>query len=471
MIVDATSIQELREHLRGRVFLPGDEGYDDARKVFNAMIDRRPALIVRCAGVADVIAAVNFAREANMLVSVRGGGHSVAGHAVCDGGVVIDLSAMKSVRVDPRSRTARAEGGSTWSDFDHATQAFGLATTGGIVPSTGIAGLTLGGGIGYLNRKYGLACDNLLSADVVTADGQLLTASATDHEDLFWGLRGGGGNLGVVTSFEFQVHAVGPVLGGELVYPLDQAKEALRFYRDWSSEAPDEVRADATLVSTPDGPGLAVEVCYCGSVDEGETVLQPLRRFGSPAVDTIAPVPYETVQNLLTEVFQPGLRHYWKSSFFRDFSDEAIEAIVDFFASAVPPPFAAIAIEHLGGAIRRVGERDTAFSHRHAKHSFLVVRVWQDPAESDENMAWGRACYRAAEPFLENGVYVNYLGDEGEVRVRAAYGANYERLVGVKARYDPANLFRLNQNVTPVPNPDGSPRSSLTRNPLAARSP
>jgi FAD/FMN-containing dehydrogenase len=282
MIVDATSIQELREHLRGRVFLPGDEGYDDARKVFNAMIDRRPALIVRCAGVADVIAAVNFAREANMLVSVRGGGHSVVGHAVCDGGVVIDLSAMKSVRVDPRSRTARAEGGSTWSDFDHATQAFGLATTGGIVPSTGIAGLTLGGGIGYLNRKYGLACDNLLSADVVTADGQLLTASATDHEDLFWGLRGGGGNLGVVTSFEFQVHAVGPVLGGELVYPLDQAKEALRFYRDWSSEAPDEVRADATLVSTPDGPGLAVEVCYCGSVDEGETVLQPLRRFGSP---------------------------------------------------------------------------------------------------------------------------------------------------------------------------------------------
>lgn len=449
MIVDNASIRELQEHLRGQVFLPGDEGYDDARKVFNAMIDRRPALIVRCAGVADVIAAANFAREANMLVSVRGGSHNVAGHAVCDGGVVIDLSGMKSVRVDSRSRTARAEGGSTWGDFDHATQAFGLATTGGIVPSTGIAGLTLGGGIGYLNRKYGLACDNLLSADVVTADGQLLTASATENEDLFWGLRGGGGNLGVVTSFEFQVHPVGPVLGGELVYPLDQAKETLRFYRDWSTEAPDEVRADATLLSTPDGPALAVEVCYCGSVDEGEAVLQPLRRFGSPMVDTIAPVPYETVQNLLTEVFQPGLRHYWKSSFFRDFSDEAIEAIVDFFASAVPPPFAAVAIEHLGGAISRVGERDTAFSHRQANHSLLVLRMWQDPAESAENIAWGRACYDAAEPFLE-GVYANYLGDEGETRVRAAYGANYKRLVELKNRYDPTNLFRLNQNVTPV---------------------
>jgi FAD/FMN-containing dehydrogenase len=450
MIVDDASIRELREQLRGRVFLPGEEGYDDARKVFNAMIDRRPALIVRCAGVADVIAAVNFARAASMLVSVRGGGHNVAGHAVCDGGVVIDLSAMRGVRVDPRSRTARAEGGSTWGDFDHATQAFGLATTGGIVPSTGIAGLTLGGGIGYLNRKYGLACDNLLSADVVTADGQLLTASAIENEDLFWGLRGGGGNLGVVTSLEYKVHPVGPVLGGELVYPLDQAKEALRFYRDWTSKAPDEVRADPTLVSGPDGPGLAIIVCYCGAVDEGEKVLQPLRRFGSPMVDTIAPAPYGTVQNLLTQVFQPGLRHYWKSSFVREFSDEAIEAIVDSFASAVPPPFAAVAIEHLGGAISRVGEGDTAFSQRHATHSLLVLRVWQDPAESAENMAWGRACYDAAEPFLENGVYVNYLGDEGEARVRAAYGANYERLVEVKTRYDPANLFRLNQNVRPV---------------------
>ncbi|MEU7415064.1 FAD-binding oxidoreductase [Streptomyces antibioticus] len=450
MIVDDTSIQELRGRLGGRVFLPGDEGYDDGRKVFNAMIDRRPALIVRCKGVADVIAAVDFAREASLLVSVRGGGHNVAGHAVCDGGAVIDLSAMKSVRVDPRSRTARAEGGSTWGDFDHATQAFGLATTGGIVPSTGIAGLTLGGGIGYLNRKYGLACDNLLSADVVTADGEFLTASATENEDLFWGLRGGGGNLGVVTSFEYEVHDVGPVLGGELVYPLDQAEEVLRFYRGWSSEAPDEVRADATLLSGPEGPCLAIIVCYCGVVAEGEKVLQPLRQFGSPMMDAIAPVPYATVQNLLTEVFQPGLRHYWKSGFVREFSDEAIGAIVDSFATAVPPPFAAVAIEHLGGAISRVGEGDTAFSHRQATHSLLVLRVWQDPAESAENMAWGRACYDAAEPFLDNGVYVNYLGDEGEARVRAAYGASYERLVEVKTRYDPTNLFRVNQNVTPV---------------------
>ncbi|MDD9380318.1 FAD-dependent oxidoreductase [Streptomyces sp. ZAF1911] len=256
MTVDDTSIQELRGRLAGRVFLPADEGYDDGRKVFNAMIDRRPALIVRCTGVADVIAAVDFAREASLLVSVRGGGHNVAGHAVCDGGVVIDLSAMKSVRVDPRSRTARAEGGSTWGDFDHATQAFGLATTGGIVPTTGIAGLTLGGGIGYLNRKYGLACDNLLSADVVTADGEFLTASATENEDLFWGLRGGGGNLGVVTSFEYAVHDVGPVLAGELVYPLDQAEEVLRFYRGWSSEAPDEVRRMRPCCLALRGPRL-----------------------------------------------------------------------------------------------------------------------------------------------------------------------------------------------------------------------
>lgn len=449
MLTEADA-QEFQSRLRGELIQRDDWGYDEARTVFNAMVDKRPALIVRCAGVADVIAAVNFAREKHLLVAVRGGGHGVTGSAVCDDGLVIDLSAMNSVRVDPANRTARAEGGATWGDFDHETQAFGLATTGGIVPTTGIAGLTLGGGIGFLNRKYGLACDNLLSADVVTADGRLLTARAEEHGDLFWALRGGGGNFGVVTSFEYRVHPLGTVLGGELVYPLDQAKEVLRCYRDWSTAAPDEIRADAALISGPDGPALVVAICYCGAIEEGEEVLGPLRSCGSSMADTVAPVPYATVQNLFAEIFRPNRLHYWKAGFVRSFSDDAIDAMVDFFAGDVPGAFAAMAIEHLGGAVSRVGPQDTAFTHRKSQHSLLVLRMWQDPAESDNNIAWARRGYRAAEPFLEGGGYVNYLGDEGEARVVAAYGANHERLAAIKKKYDPTNFFRLNQNIKPA---------------------
>ena len=445
-----TNIQKFKAQLRGELIQQGDPYYEKARKVFNGMIDKQPALIVRCAGVADVIEAVQFARETDALVSIRGGGHGVVGNAVCDDGLVIDLSGMKSVRVNPKERTARAEGGVTWGDFDHETLAFGLATTGGIVPSTGIAGLTLGGGIGHLNRKYGLACDNLMSADVVTADGHFRRTSAEEHVDLFWGLRGGGGNFGVVTSFQYRLHPVGSVLGGQIVYPLDQAKKVLRFYRDWSTAAPDELRVDATLLSGIHGPALAIMVCYCGEPEEGDKVLRPLRSCGSPMVDTVAPVPYATVQNLLTEVFQPGFLHYWKSGFVQTFSDEAIEAIVDFFAGTVPGFFAAIAIEHLGGAVSRVGPQETAFNHRDAQHSLLVLRMWQDPADSEANIAWGRRCFRTAEPFLKGGVYVNYLGDEGGARVRAAYGANYDRLSAIKKKYDPTNFFHLNQNIKPV---------------------
>jgi FAD/FMN-containing dehydrogenase len=448
MLNDA-AIARFRLNLHGDLIQRSDPRYDEARKAFNGMIDRRPALIVRCATVADVIGAVRLARETNMLLSVRGGGHGVTGNAVCDDGLVIDLSSMKRVRVDPGDRTARAEGGATWGDFDRETQAFGLATTGGIVPSTGIAGLTLGGGIGYLNRKHGLACDNLLSAEVVTADGRLLMASTEENADLFWGLRGGGGNFGVVTSFEYQIHPVGPVLAGEVVYPLDQAKEVLRFYRDWSAAAPDEVRADATLLSGPEGPALDVILCYCGAIEPGEKVLAPMRSCGSPLADSVAPVPYATVQNLLTEIFQPGRLHYWKAGFVHALSDEAIEALVDFFTANVPGFFAAIAIEHLGGAVSRAGSQDTAFSQRDAQHSLLVLRMWQDPADSEKNIDWARRCYRAAEPFLKAGVYVNYLGDEGEARVRAAYGVNYERLTAIKNKYDPTNFFRLNQNIKP----------------------
>lgn len=449
-MLSESSTTEFKARLRGDLLGPGDPHYDEARKVFNGAIDNRPALIARCAGVADVIEAVRFAREADLLTSIRGGGHGVAGNAVCDGGLVIDLTAMRSVYVDPASRTARAEGGATWGDFDHETQAFGLATTGGIVPSTGIAGLTLGGGIGYLNRKHGLACDNLLSADVVTADGRMLRAGPGQNNDLFWALRGGGGNFGVVTSLEYRLHEVGTVLGGEIVYPLDQAKQVLRVYRDWSTSAPDEVRADATLVSGPEGAALAIIVCYCGSPEEGERVLQPMRSCGSPMMDTIAPVPYATVQNLLTEVFQPGRQHYWKAGFIRDFGDDAIDAIVDYFRNTAPGFFAAIAIEHLGGAVGRVGPRETAFSHRDAQHSLLVLRMWEDPSDSESNIAWARRCYETAEPFMKSGVYVNYLGDEGEGRVMAGYGANYDRLAAIKKKYDPTNFFRLNQNIRPA---------------------
>lgn len=445
-----SDVDRFKGIFRGELIQRKHPQYEQARKVFNGMIDKRPALIARCAGVEDVIAATNFGGEAEMPISIRGGGHGVVGNAVCDDGLVIDLSSMTSVQVDPENRTARADGGATWGDFDRETQAFGLATTGGIVPSTGIAGLTLGGGIGYLNRKHGLACDNLLSADVVAADGQLLQASADENQDLFWALRGGGGNFGVVTSFEYRLHPVGPVLGGEIVFPLDQAKKVVRFYRDWSTAAPDELRADVTLLSGPQGPALAVIVCYCGGIDEGEKLLQPLRACGSPIADSIAAVPYATVQNLLTEIFQPGLLHYWKSGFIQTFSDETIDRIVEFFSRDVPGFFTAIAIEHLGGAISRVDPQETAFNHRDAQHSLLVLRMWENPADSDANIDWARRCYRTAEPFLKSGVYVNYLGDEGESRVKAAYGANYDRLAAIKNKYDPTNFFRANQNIQPA---------------------
>jgi hypothetical protein len=449
MLSDA-AIARFRANLRGKVLQPSDAGYEEARKVFNGMIDKRPALIVRCTVVSDVILAVELARETDALVSVRGGGHNVTGNALCDDGVVIDLSAMKRVWVDPDKRTARAEGGTTWGDFDSETQASGLATTGGIVPSTGVAGLTLGGGFGYLCRKHGLTCDNLLSAEVVTADGRLLTASTGENADLFWALRGGGGNFGVVTSFEYQTHSVGPVLAGQVIYPLDQAKAVLRFYRDWSASAPEEVRADPMLLVGPEGPALVIILCYCGAIEQGEKELRPMRSCGSPFADTVAPVPYSAVQNLLTPIAVPGRLHYWKSGFVQALSDEAVEALVDFFTSNPPGFLTVVAIEHLGGAVSRVAPEDTAFAHRDAQHSLLLARVWQDPAESKENIDWARRCYRTAEPFLKPGVYVNYLGDEGEARVKAAYGVNYERLRAVKNKYDPTNFFRLNQNIKPA---------------------
>ena len=447
-------IDSFQATLRGPLLRPGDEDYDEARTIWNAMIDKRPQLIVRCAGVADIINAVNFARAHDLLVAVRGGGHNVAGNAVCDDGLMIDLSPMNSIHVDPTTRTARAEGGATWADFDHEAQAFGLATTGGVIPSTGIAGLTLGGGIGWLMGSYGLSCDNLLSVDIVTADGQLLKASATENPDLFWGVRGGGGNFGVVTSFEYQLHPVSQVLGGMVIHPLENAREVLRFYREFTQTAPDELAAFAALLTSPDGaPVVAIIICYNGSLETGEEVLQPLRTFGSPLADVIGPMPYSAQQNLLVDGFPSGLQNYWKSNFLADLSDDAIETIIKQF-TAVPSPTSAIAIEHINGAVTRVAEDATAFNHRQAPYNLLIVGIWPEPSGTDAHIQWVRSTWDAIQRFSSGGVYVNYLGqteDEGAERIQEAYGVTkYERLLELKKRYDPTNLFRLNQNINPL---------------------
>jgi FAD/FMN-containing dehydrogenase len=450
-LLDITKVQRLESRLRGSVLLPGTASYDAARRVHNGMIDRRPALIVRCAGAADVANAVNFARENALLLAVRGGGHNVAGMGVCDGGIVIDLSRMKGIRVDPAGHTVRAEAGVTWGELDHEAQAFGLGTTGGAVSTTGIAGLTLGGGLGVLMRKHGLACDNVLAIDVVTAEGVLLTASATENVDLFWALRGGGGNFGIATTFKYRLHPVGMVLGGLVLYPLDRASEMLAFYRDFTATAPDEVTAYAALVTSPDGVRLAaIFACYTGPVTRGETVLRPVREFGPPIADLISHMPYAAVQRTFDPTAPPGLLNYWKSSFVPVLSTEATDAMVAAYA-AVPSSLSSVIVEHLGGAVSRVGERDTAFSHRRMSYAITAASLWRDASESEKNIGWTRRLWEAISTPTTDAVYANYLShDEGEGRVRAAYGANYERLVAVKNNYDPTNLFRVNQNIKPT---------------------
>jgi FAD/FMN-containing dehydrogenase len=447
--LDTTAVQEFAAALRGPLIQPGDPDYDAARTVWNAMIDRRPALIARCAGAADVIAAVTFAREHGRLLSIKGGGHNVAGTAVGDDGLMLDLSAMKGIRIDPLRRTARAEPGLTWGELDAEAQAFGLATIGVDVSSVGIAGLTLGGGFGWLVRSYGLACDTLLSVDIVTADGRLLTASATENTDLFWGLRGGGGNFGVVTSFEYQLHPVGQLLAGLLLYPLTMANEALRFYREVTRTAPDELTVWAILLTAPDGSQMiALFVCYNGAGAVAEQAVQPLRDVGPPVADHIGPMSYRAVQTMFDAAFPAGRQSSWKSSFLGELSDDAIETIVTQFAT-VPSPQSAVLIEHLGGAVSRVGNDETAFNNRDAPYSFLIVSVWPDATQSAQNIQWTDEFWRAMQAFASGGVYVNYLGVEGADRVQAAYGRNYERLVALKTQYDPTNLFRVNQNIPP----------------------
>jgi len=448
-MISEAAVASFRASLRCQTLCPGDPGYDMARTVHNASIDRHPAIIARCTGAADVMACVRFAREQDLLVSVRGGGHSIAGKAICDGGLMIDLSAMKGIRVNPVRKTVRAEPGLMLGEFDRETQAFGLATTMGVLPRTGIAGLTLGGGLGQLMNKYGLACDNLISADVVTADARLLTASADENPDLFWGLRGGGGNFGIVTSFEYQLHDVGPVLGGGVFHPVEKALDVLRFYREFTSLCPDELNIEAVTLTVPDiGRVIGLGGCYCGSLVEGERVLRPLRAFGSPVADMFGVMPYVQLQGMFEPFFPPGRHAYTKANFLRDLTDHAIEAFADY--ATAPSPFTAGSIEHLHGAVSRVNPSDTAFPHRQHAYLFSIWSTWLDPAESLRNIQWSRDFFDAMQPSMTTGVYVNYLEEEGDPHARAAYGGNYERLVAVKTKYDPANFFRMNHNIRPA---------------------
>jgi FAD/FMN-containing dehydrogenase len=446
------SIEELSRGVRGEVIRPGDPRYDEARKVWNAMIDRRPQLIVRCLGTEDVVRALNFATDHGVPLSVRGGGHSASGNAIREDGFVVDLSAMKDIHVDAGRCVATAQGGVTLREFDLKTQEVGLATTGGVVSTTGIAGLTLGGGLGFLMRKYGLACDNLIGVEVVTSNGRVLMANGQENSDLFWAVRGGGGNFGAVSSFEFRLHPVGKILFGVLVHPLTRARDVFAFFRKFAQEAPDEVTTYAGLLRGPDGALVAALVpAYTGSLDEGEKVLRPAREFGPPLLDDVRPIAYPEHRALFDPYYAPGLRNYWKSCFLRELTDEAIDTMVrGFEQTRCPFPF--VGLEVLGGAVARVGKDDTAFDHRDAPFNLLVTAGWTDPAEDATHRAWVRGILQAMGPYSTGGVYVNYMQEETDERgerARSAYGTNYRRLAEIKAKYDPHNLFRPTQTIRP----------------------
>jgi len=443
------ALRDFRASLHGELILPDDDGYDSARRVWNGMIDKSPALIIRCANRADVTHAVEFGRLQHLPVAVRGGGHSVSGKSVCDEGIVIDLSQMKGIWVDPLTCTARAEAGLTLGEFVREIQLFGLVTTTGTVAGTGLSGLTLGGGLGWFMGKYGLTIDNLLSVDIVTADGQVLRASATEHPDLFWGVRGGGGNFGIVTAFEFQLHPVGAVLAGKVVYPLSRAREVLRFYREYTSSVPDELTAYAALMTTPDGlPAIAINLCSCGSLDAGERLVEPIRKFGPPIVDLIRPKSYLKVLSL-ADAGAPDGRHYFeKARTLKDLSDEAIETIVD-YGAACTSPYSLVLIQHVHGEASRVSPTETAFALREESYVMSIVAAWE-AGQAHLHRAWARTFWTAMQPFASGGVYVNFLGEEREGQVQAAYGVNYERLVALKNTYDPTNFFSLNQNIRPT---------------------
>jgi FAD/FMN-containing dehydrogenase len=451
-MAEVSDLTKLRAALSGHFIEPGDPAYEQARRVWNGLIDRRPTAIARCATVGDVVTCVEFARTHEMTVAIRGGGHNVAGNAVCDGGLVIDLAPMKQIVVDAPGRRVRAGGGVLWGELDEATQRFGLATTGGLMSMTGIAGFTLGGGLGNLMRSYGLACDNLLSADVVTADSRQLRVSAAENSDLYWALRGGGGNYGVVTELQFQLHPVGPMLvAGVVAHPLSAARDTLRFYREVTAGAPDALMVYANLGHGIDGtPRVGMRAVFNGPVAAGEEAVRKLRSFGSPSADEIRPRSYVEIQRLVDPNFPAGRLNFWKAHFLAELSDEVIDLVVEAF-KRVPSRYSGMVFEPMGGAVARVGASETAFSQRSAPYSLLILAGWEDPSQSEANVAWARDLWEQVRPMAAPGVYVNYLGGEGEQRVRQAYGPNLNRLAEIKRRYDPDNFFRINQNIRPRP--------------------
>jgi len=457
--IENATVEAFQTGFRGQLLFPGADAYDQGRKLWNGMFDRRPALIARCAGAADVISAVNFARDNRLQIAVRGGGHSFPGHSVCDGGIVIDLSSMKGIRVDPGERSARAEPGVKWIELDHETQAFGLATSGGTVSDTGIAGLTLGGGLGWLSSKHGLTVDNLLSADVVLADGRFLKANATKNSDLFWALRGGGGNFGVVTSFTFKLHPIDTLYGGPMLYELSETADVMKWYRDLIPTAPDDLTGFFAFLTVPPAPPFpehlhmkkmcGVVWAYAGPQEKAEETFAPIRAFKKPALDFVGPLPQPALQSMFDALYPPGLQWYWRADFVNEISDDAISQHIR-FGEALPTMHSTMHMYPINGAAARVGKNDTAWNYRDANWAQVMVGVDPDPANKEKIISWTKSYYDAVHPFSAGGAYVNFLmGDEGEERVKKTYGGNYERLVAIKKKYDPGNFFRVNQNIKP----------------------
>ena len=458
-MIDQATIEEFKANLRGQLIQPGDEGYDEACKIYNAMIERRPGMIARCADVGDVMAAVNLARENDVLVAIRGGGHNGPGLGTCDDGLVIDMSAIKYTRVDPQASTVQVGGGCTWGDVDHATHAFGLAVPTGIVSTTGVGGLTLGGGHGYLTRKYGLTIDNLLSADMVLADGRFVSVSAEENQDLFWAIRGGGGNFGVVTEFRFKAHPVHTIVGGLTLWDQEQTTEAMRWFRDFMQEAPEDLYGFFAIFTVPPGPPFPEELhmkkmcgvvwCYTGPESEAEALYQPVKEFGPPAMYGIQPMPYPALQTAFDALYPPGLYWYWKGDFVNELTDEAIDLHVK-HGFEMPTMLSAMHLYPIDGKPNQVGPDDTPWGHRQAKWSEVIVGVDSDPANTEAISAWAKEYWEALHSHSAGGAYVNFMMEEGEDRVKATYGSNYERLAAIKQKYDPANLFRVNQNIKPA---------------------
>ena len=452
------TVQGLREQVRGHTITPDDSDYDDARRVYNAMIDRRPDVIVRAAGTDDVVAAVNYARENGLGVAVRGGSHSVPGFGTADDAVVVDLNGMQRVEVDPARRTARAQGGATWGAFNDATGAHGLATTGGIISTTGVGGLTLGGGIGYLTRGHGLSCDNLRAAEVVTADGRVVAATAHENADLFWALRGGGGNFGIVTAFEFDVHPVGEIYGGPMFFELSDAGDVLRWYREFIKDAPEELGGfPAWQIAPPlpfipeerhGEPFIAFVSCWSGPLEQGAAALESLREVAQPVAEHVGPMPYPALNSAFDALVPPGLQHYWKANFVTELTDDAIAAHLE-HGPNVPTVNSTVHIYPINGAAHRVAPDETAFAYRDATFATVIAGMWPDPADNEANTAWVRGFYEATAPHSEPGGYVNFMAEDDQGRIRDNYKGNYDRLVDVKRAYDPDNRFRFNQNIKP----------------------